>query len=199
MKSYVKTLGIALSALLVLSGCSMWDAEDNAASKSAQTSNTTPPESAPSAANSDSMDAMMNYLKQKGVEISNLAPIDQMDFAAHEGKSFTYQGSTAYLYRLKSDDANMKALLHDAKEKGSIKVKQGGEEKLYNAFVNGDYLFVYEKDAEMGDFVSVLGSYVPGATTTTPNLGGAPTQTPETTSGSETTESGQAPQTNANE
>lgn len=203
MKNKSNMMGIALSALLLLSGCSMWSGDDNAAQGTANATDTKQPENNRNVTSEDSIDNMMNYLKQQGVEISDMAPIDKMDFAAHEGKSFTYQGNTAYLYRLKSDDVNMKALLDEAKQKGNIKVNHNGKEELYNASVNGDYLFVYEKDADMGSFINAMGSYVPGATTTTPNNGGAPTQIPNTASGSETNtenkDSGQTPQTNTNE
>lgn len=173
MKNKVKTMSIAICAMILLSGCSMWgsDESDTANNGTANSTKETTPNNERSTINEDSIQNMMNYMQGKGIEIRNMAPIDQMDFAAHEGQSFSYNGNTGYLYRLKSDDANMKALLDDAKKNGSIKVNMDGKEQLYNASVNGDYLFVYDPAANMGDFISAMNNYVPGATTTTPNIG----------------------------
>lgn len=161
-----------LSCVFLMSGCSMWD--DSANSTANQTTETAPNTTTPSKME-DSMDNMMNYLNEQGIRVDDMEPIDQMDFAAYEGKSFTYNGSTAYLYRLKSDDENMRALLDSAKENGTVKVSMDGNEQMYNASVNGDYLFVYDPETQMGDFIKALGNYVPGASTTTPNTGGSTT------------------------
>lgn len=173
MKTKMKTISIALAAAFMLSGCSMWGNEDEASKGATNATNEKTPTNPETPAVEDSMDNMMNYLNEQGVEISNMKAIDQMDFAAHEGNSFSYNGNTAYLYRLKSNDESMSALLKDAKEKGTVKVNMGGTEQEYNASVNGDYLFVYGKDMDMSSMIEPFNQYVPGATTTTPNTGGA--------------------------
>lgn len=152
----------------------MWGSEekDTANNGTANSTKETTPNNERSLANEDSIQNMMNYMQQNGIQISDMTPIDQMDFAAHEGQSFSYNGNTAYLYRLKSNDETMKALLEDAKKNGTVKVNMDGKEQVYNASVNGDYLFVYDPAANMGDFINAMGNYVPGATTTTPNIGG---------------------------
>lgn len=174
MKNKLKTISIAACAMVLLSGCNMWgnDEKDTSKNGTANATKETTPNSERSTASEDSIQNMMNYMKEKGITISDMNPIDTMDFAAHEGQSFSYNGNTAYLYRLKSDDANMKALLEDAKKNGTVKVNMDGKEQMYNASVNGDYLFVYDPAANMGDLITAMGSYVPGATTTTPNIGG---------------------------
>lgn len=174
MKNKIKTISIAACTMVLLSGCSMWGSDEKDTSKNgtANATKETTPNSERSTASEDSIQNMMNYMKEKGITISDMSPIDTMDFAAHEGQSFSYNGNTAYLYRLKSDDANMKALLEDAKKNGTVKVNMDGKEQMYNASVNGDYLFVYDPAANMGDLINAMGNYVPGATTTTPNIGG---------------------------
>lgn len=174
MKNKLKTMSIAACAMVLLSGCSMWgsDEKDTANNGTANSTKETTPNNERSLANEDSIQNMMNYMQQNGIQISDMTPIDQMDFAAHEGQSFSYNGNTAYLYRLKSNDETMKALLEDAKKNGTVKVNMDGKEQVYNASVNGDYLFVYDPAANMGDFINAMGNYVPGATTTTPNIGG---------------------------
>ena len=52
----------------------------------------------------DSIDNVMNYFKDKGLKYENSKAITDIDFAAYEGRSFDYNGSTGYLYRVKSDD-----------------------------------------------------------------------------------------------
>lgn len=177
MKKTMMTCSAFLLSAVMLSGCSMWDGSDM--NGTANATNETQPNTTTPSSTEDSMDNLMYYLNQQGITMENLEPINQMDFAAHEGKSFSYNGSTAYLYRLKSDDANMKALLDSAKKNGTVKVNVDGSEQMYNASVNGDYLFVYDPTSQMGEFIQALGKYVPGATTTTPNSGGTKT-TPNT-------------------
>lgn len=217
----MKTISFVLASLLLLSGCSMWNNEEsgmgngNESSGSGDPSNGTAnasngtgsagnegmPKDGANVNNEDSISNMMNYLNGQGVEVSNMEPIDTMDFAAHEGSSFTYNGTTAYLYRLKSDDENMKALLEQAKKNGTVKVNMDGTEQNYSASVNGNYLFVYKKDSNMNDLVSALGNYVPGATTTTPNTGGDHTTTTNSskTPSTDGTENGDAMNTQPKE
>lgn len=166
-------LCLAGSAIVMLCGCGMMN-DNNKTNGTANASNTNPPQTSRSNDMGDkvkqgvdnvedSIDNMMSYLTGKGLQMDDVTPIEQMDFAAHEGRSFTINGSTGYLYRLKSDDENMKKLLQSAKEKGTVKVNINGEEQEYNASVNGDYLFVYKKDADMNQFNSLMKDYIPGA------------------------------------
>lgn len=163
---------LACAAVLTLTGCSMGNDDQKKANGTANKTTTNPPENNGSTVNEDSMDNMMTYLNGQGITVNDMKPIDQMDFAAHEGRSFAYNGNTGYLYRLKSNDESMKALLDSAKNNGSVKVNIDGKEQEYSASVNGDYLFVYQKDADMHDLVTAIGNYMPGTTTTTPNTGG---------------------------
>lgn len=166
---------LACAAVVTLTGCSMGNDDQKKANGTANKTTTNPPENNGSTVNEDSMDNMMTYLNGQGITVNDMKPIDQMDFAAHEGRSFAYNGNTGYLYRLKSNDESMKALLDSAKNSGSVKVNIDGKEQEYSASVNGDYLFVYQKDADMHDLVTAIGNYMPGATTTTPNTGGEKT------------------------
>lgn len=178
MNKMMKIAAFACAGVLMLSGCSTNNDEaDQSKNGNANATETTPPQNN-SAATNDSMDAMMNYLNGAGISVSDRKSIDAMDFAAYEGASFTYNGNTGYLYRLKSNDESMKALLDSAKKTGTAKVSIDGKEQEYSASVNGDYLFLYTKDADMQDFVTAMGNYVPGATTTTPNQGGSNTTAP---------------------
>lgn len=177
---------LACAAVLTLTGCSMGNDDQKKANGTANKTTTNPPENNGSTVNEDSMDNMMTYLNGQGITVNDMKPIDQMDFAAHEGRSFAYNGNTGYLYRLKSNDESMKALLDSAKNSGKVKVSINGKEQEYSASVNGDYLFVYQKDADMSDLVTAIGNYMPGATTTTPNTGGEKTTPTSGTTDDET-------------
>lgn len=115
----------------------------------------------------DSIDNVMNYFKDKGVQYESDAKIDSMDFAAYEGRSFVVNGSTAYLYRVKNDDENMKKVMKEAADKGKVKVNINNKEMEYGAKVNGSYLFLYDTNADMNDVLQAFPGYVPGSTTTT--------------------------------
>ncbi len=162
MKPLQKLAVCSLAGLFMISGCSMGKDEDtntpNPQSKANQTE-TNPPQNQSSA--SDTMDRMIAYLNEQGVTMDQMRSLDQMDFAAHEGRSFTYQGNTGYLYRLKSEDESMKALLESAQKNGTVKVNHDGQEQNYNAAVNGDYLFVYDPNVDMNDFISIFTGYMP--------------------------------------
>lgn len=197
MKKMMKLAAFACAGILMLTGCSMNNEEnDKANNGTANESTTNSPQKGDTSANADSIDHMMNYLNGQGIRVSDMKPIEKMDFAAHEGTMFTYNGNTGYLYRLKSDDESMKALLDNAKKNGTAKVNIDGSEQEYSATVNGDYLFVYNKDADMNDFVTAMGSYVPGATTTTPNVGGTTKTTPTNGTAQDPTDP-QAPNNNS--
>jgi len=161
MMKMMKLTALVCASLFVFCGCSMMKNDDdtNAQGKANQTE-TNPPQKSSDYAN-DTMDNLVSYLKEKGVELEDMSDLDQMDFAAHEGKSFSYQGNTGYLYRLKSDDKSMKALLSSAEKNGTVKVNIDGKEQEYKASVNGDYLFVYPQNVNMGNVVTAFGTYEP--------------------------------------
>lgn len=187
MKHTKSWIILACAAVLTLTGCSKGNDEKKETNGAANQTETNPPQNNnTSMASNDTMDNMMTYLNGQGITMNDMKPIDKMDFAAHEGRSFSYNGNTGYLYRLKSNDESMKALLDSAKNNGTVKVSVDGKEQEYSASVNGDYLFVYQKDANMSDLVTAIGSYMPGATTTTPNTGGEKTTPTSGTTDDET-------------
>lgn len=115
----------------------------------------------------DSIDNMMSYFKEKGVAYDQSENIDQMDFAAYEGRSFMANNNRVYLYRVKSEDENMKKILKEAADKGKVKVRINNKESEYNAKVNGDYLLLYDTNADITDVLGAFPGYRAGTTTTT--------------------------------
>jgi len=108
MNVWKKAASLSLAFLLVLGGCSMGK-KDDSNNGNANATDTKQPQSNTANSAGETMDRMISYLQDQGMELQDMTDIDQMDFAAHEGKSFSYRGSAMYLYRLKSDDQSMQA------------------------------------------------------------------------------------------
>lgn len=161
MRSWKKVAALACAFLLVISGCSQNDS-DKKVEGNANATDTNPPKNDAANTVNESMDHMMNYMKENGVTLNDIKELADMDFAAHEGRSFSYEGNTAYLYRLKDSDESMKALLDSAKNTGKVKVNINGEQKDYAAAVNGNYLLIYLQEAKMDDFLKYFDSYKAG-------------------------------------
>ena len=156
-KKWMTTMFAGLCALTMLSGCSWMNKEKNNAEDAAKDVAKNTEKAGEKTKNG--LDDVMKYLKGEGVETTEVKNLDNMDFAAQEGRSFMYNGANAYMYNINAEDEQMKALLKDAKEKKTVKVKQNGEEKEYSAMVNGNYLLVYDKEADMGDMLKVFPNY----------------------------------------
>lgn len=159
MKKIVNKAACLLLVAGLISGCSMndknnknddmnkvADASKDAANKAKGVVN-------------DSIDNVMNYFKKEGLKFENSKNLENIDFAAHEGRSFDMNGKTAYLYRVKSDDENMKKILKEAKDKGKVKVNIDNKEQMYGAKINGDYLLLYDEKANMNDMLTAFPNY----------------------------------------
>lgn len=107
----------------------------------------------------DSIDNVMNFFKEQGLAFENAKEIKDMEFAAKEGRSFEYEGNTAYLYRINTEDENMKRVLQEAKDSGKVKVNIDNKEQEYGAKVNGDYLFLYNADENWDTYVQAFPNY----------------------------------------
>lgn len=162
MRSWKSFAAVACTLVLIISGCSQNDSSDKKMESNANATDTNPPKNDAANTVNDTMDNMMSYLKDQGITIDDMKDLTDMDFAAHEGRSFSYQGNTAYLYRLKENDESMKALLDSAKNTGTVKVNINGESKDYAASVNGNYLLIYQKEAKMDDFIKLFDTYQAG-------------------------------------
>lgn len=107
----------------------------------------------------DSIDNVMNYFKENGIAYENMQAINDMEFAAYEGRSFMMNGNNVYLYRVNSDDENMKKVLQEAKEKGKVKVRIDNKEQEYTAQVNGSYLMLYDTKGNHADLQKLFPKY----------------------------------------
>lgn len=150
---------IAVSSLLLvtLAGCSMGNEPEKEVEK---TKDKVEEKSKDVAEDTQgTVDDVMNYFKEKGVAYSNDKTLDNMAFAAKEGKSFMVDNQNVYVYRVDMADENMKTLINQASSHNSIMASQDGVEKQYGATVNGDYLMVYDQDAKIDDVIKQFKGY----------------------------------------
>ena len=150
---------LAMSSLLLftMAGCSM----NNDAEKEAEKTKDKVEDKTKEAADDTqgTMDDVMNYFKEKGVSYNNDQTLENFDFAAKEGRSFMVEDQNVYVYRVDSADENMKDLINQASSKNMITASQNGVENQYGATVNGNYLMVYNKDAQLDELVKYFKDY----------------------------------------
>lgn len=164
MKKTVTTFACLCMMAGLLAGCSMNKDSEKAGedvNKSAQRAVDDTKDAADKAKNDvdDSIDNVMNYFKTNGIAYENMQNIENMEFAAHEGRSFMMNGNTVYLYRVKSDDENMKKIMKEAKDNGKVKVRIDNKEQEYAAQVNGSYLMLYDTKADYSDIAKLFPKY----------------------------------------
>lgn len=170
IKNLKRILYFSLMVAL-MSACGMNDSED--ANGSMNKTYDSAKDSAQDAVDGveDSIENVMNYFEGKGVKFENAKEINNMDFAAHEGRSFEYNGNTGYLYRVKSDDENMKKIIQEAKTNRKVNVNINNEEKEYGALVNGNFLFLYDQNADWKDVETAFPAYTYSGVTNPSNPG----------------------------
>lgn len=105
------------------------------------------------------IDDVMNYFSDNGYAYTNDQTLSEFNFAAKEGKSFTYNDQTMYLYRVDPSDTQINGLMEEAKKSNIITANQNGTTNEYGARVNGNYLLVYDKGAKMDDFNKMFDAY----------------------------------------
>lgn len=105
------------------------------------------------------IDDVLNYMKTSGYEYTDDQTLSEFNFAAKEGKSFMYNNQMLYLYRVDPSDTQVNGLLEQAKKDNKITANQNGQTNEYGARVNGNYLLVYDKNADMNDFVKNFDKY----------------------------------------
>lgn len=152
----IKILCLSMIALLPLQGCSMNEVRED--SKDVKEDVERPVEEVKDKIE-ERIDNLTAYFKEKDVELNELQTIEDIDFAADEGRSFTVDGKTVYIYRVNQDDAQMQKVMKEAKDNGKVKVNITGKEMEYGASVNQDYLMLYDQSINIEPIVSVFDSY----------------------------------------
>ena len=168
-----KTMILILSSMLVftLSGCSWFDRTDKNANNNNTTINATGNDASKNdaskndASGSDAgktaktLQDMMNSFEESGVTFGNVTPINDMEFAAHEGRMFDVNGERVYIYRMNLEDAQMNELMQKAMADKRVTVNRNGVDEEYNALVNNDYLLVYGSNASIAPLDELFTQY----------------------------------------
>lgn len=163
-----KSMIFILSSMLVftLSGCSWFDRTDKNANNNNATNNATSNDASKNdASGSDAgktaktIQDMMNSFEESGITFGNVRSIDDMEFAAHEGRMFDVNGERVYIYRMNLEDAQMNELMQKAMEDKRVTVNRNGVDEEYNALVNDDYLLVYGSNASIAPLDELFTQY----------------------------------------
>lgn len=94
------------------------------------------------------LDDLMAHFKKANINFDNLNDLDNISFNAKAGKSFTIDGSNAYLYELDLNDSKMQDLVKQVNENGRVEVMMNDQKQYYSAILNGNFLFLYEPSAD---------------------------------------------------
>ncbi|MEG1731824.1 MAG: hypothetical protein RR252_01615 [Longicatena sp.] len=163
MNRMMKRLACLLFIGAMVSGCSM-NKKEETTKETDKVSDTTQNDTKKVVDESkqkvnDSVDNVMKYFKDQGVAYDNMKNIENINFAAYEGRSFMSNGQMSYIYRVKSEDENMEKILKEAKNNGKVKVNIDNKEQEYGAKVNGDYLLLYNSSANTTDLLKAFPNY----------------------------------------
>ncbi len=157
----LRQLIVASLCLMLMGACGMNNENGNNANANSQKNDNSSGSSMQDMGNavSSTIDDMMKYFKEMGLEFSEMTNIENMDFAAHEGRMLVNNGQKAYLYRLNNQDPAMQKLMEQVRDKGMADVKIDNEQKQYSAMVNGDYLLLYDQGANLSNLTSIFPNF----------------------------------------
>lgn len=156
MKRLVKVL-MSLLLLTSLCGCSLFkDVKDDVENEMDKVENKVEDTTTQ---NDGKLSDLMLYLKDNGVLFENETTLDNFDFAANEGRSFTYDGNKVYVYSVDMANAAVRTLMQQASETNRITANQNGENKEYGASANDKYLLVYDINAKVDTLLDNFEKY----------------------------------------
>lgn len=138
---------LCVVSLFTLSGCSWFggDKSDMGNKNDPMTDNSTTNND--TTKKSSTIQDMVNSFDEVGLQYENMTPIENMDFAAHEGRMFDVNGERVYLYRMNMEDKKMMDLMKQANDTGLVTVNNNGVDEEYYSLVNNDYMMLYRSGA----------------------------------------------------
>ncbi|MEG0264683.1 MAG: hypothetical protein RSC93_10045 [Erysipelotrichaceae bacterium] len=140
----------------LLSGCSYFNKDDTSEKDKVETSKK---EKSVEKEASDSIDEVMKWMEQQGIKYNEMETLNEMNFAAHEGRSFKYNENLVYLYRVNTSDEKMNSFLNETQHSKIVNVNENGVEKQYKALVNRDYLMVYQDGKDISQLETLFPTY----------------------------------------
>ncbi|MEG1252645.1 MAG: hypothetical protein RSF38_04900 [Erysipelotrichaceae bacterium] len=151
-----KRLILSVLSLSLLSGCSFFNQEDTKEKEKVEMRDKNK-EIANDASNT--IDSMIKWMNEKGIQMDEMETLNEMNFAAHEGRSFKVKGNLIYLYRVNTKDEKMKSFLKETKTSSKVKVNENGVEKEYKAMVKDDYLMIYDQGMDNSQLEALFPTY----------------------------------------
>ncbi len=105
------------------------------------------------------IDDLMLYLDEAKIGIEQEEVIEDIPFAAYEGRSFMINGNRVYLYRINKNDADMQLILQQLQEDGMVNVERNGQKMKYQGLLSDDYLLLFDPGVDTGALVDTLQQY----------------------------------------
>lgn len=105
------------------------------------------------------LDDMMEYLEGQGVELTHAAKLDSIEFAAYDGRCFEVDGNMVYLYRIDTEDEQMKQMMSQLKKTGRVQVQKDGQTMEYNGVCKDDYLLLYDTNTQIANLPDIMDRY----------------------------------------
>ncbi len=105
------------------------------------------------------LDDMMDHLRENQTGIDQEEAIDDIPFAAYDGRSFQVEGNTLYLYRIDPEDEEMKRISEQLALDSMVNVERNGQKMQYNGTLYEDYLLLYEPGVNADAIIDAMNSY----------------------------------------
>ncbi len=103
---------------------------------------------------------LMQYLKEAQNGIDQEEVIEDIPFAAYEGRSFLANGKQMYLYYIDTADADMQRLAQQLQADSIVNVERNGQKMQYKGMLDGDYLLLYDLDTDASALEEAIHQYL---------------------------------------
>ena len=108
------------------------------------------------------VDDMMAHLREMQEDIQQEEVIEDIPFAAYDGRSFQVEGNTMYLYRINAQDADMKRVIEQLQQDNMVNVECNGQKMQYSGALYEDYLLLYEPGVRADSLIEAMNSFAAG-------------------------------------
>lgn len=153
----IKRILVALCCVCLLAACG----NDESAAQDVQR---TVDDAANDAADAGekTVDDMMAHLREMQKDIQQEEVIEDIPFAAYDGRSFQVEGNTMYLYRINAQDADMKRVIEQLQQDNMVNVERNGQKMQYSGALYEDYLLLYEPGVNADSLIEGMNSFAAG-------------------------------------
>ena len=160
----IKRILVALCCVCLLAACG----NDESAAQDVQRTVDDAAQKAEDAANDaadageKTVDDMMAHLREMQKDIQQEEVIEDIPFAAYDGRSFQVEGNTMYLYRINAQDGDMKRVTEQLQQDNMVNVERNGQKMQYSGALYEDYLLLYEPGVNADSLIEGMNSFAAG-------------------------------------